>query len=365
MTDKMTFEELQEIVSICLDEIVKLKEEKRKLENEVKNISESMISIINTEKVMINNIDNMNRNNNLMEIFIQENVVNNIKYEISDPRMDKSIFCYPKFYDIEDTVDDIVNGNKSMARFGDGEFEIMSNKERHDFQHCDERLAVRLRNIIQTDEEGLLIAIADNYGCLDVYNKNAKKGIRQYMTDKTRKEHMKYLDMKRVYHNAYISRPYALYVDNMTKAPKERFLNLKRIWEKRNLIMVEGSLTRMGLGNDLFDNAARICRIEAPPVNSFDKYDEILEASLKYAEKDSLFLVALGPSAGVLVYDLYKNGYQAIDIGHLDLEYEWFLRGIGWRCEVKNKYNNEVAGGDNVEEVCDEKYLKQIVCVIE
>jgi len=30
----------------------------------------------------------------------------------------------------------------------------------------------------------------------------------------------------------------------------------------------------------------------------------------------------LGPTTTVLAYDLYKNGYQAIDIGHVDLEHE-------------------------------------------
>lgn len=79
--------------------------------------------------------------------------------------------------------------------------------------------------------------------------------------------------------------------------------------------------------NDLFDNAASICRIEAPATSSFDRYDEILNAALNYAEKDTLFLVALGPTAEVLVYDLFKNGYQAVDIGHCGSEYEWYLNG--------------------------------------
>ena len=131
------------------------------------------------------------------------------------------------------------------------------------------------------------------------------------------------------------------------------------------MIFVEGALTRLGVGNDLFDNAAQIRRIEAPPVNSFDKYDEILAAALKYAEEDTLFLIAMGPSAGVLAYDLYKAGYQAIDIGHVDLEYEWFLNGDGKRSAVKHKYNNEFPNGDCVEDIYDEEYLRQIICIVE
>ena len=55
----------------------------------------------------------------------------------------------------------------------------------------------------------------------------------------------------------------------------------------------------------------------------------------------------MGPTATVLAYDLSRAGYQAIDIGHLDLEYEWFLRGEGVRVEVPGKYNNELPDAHN------------------
>lgn len=120
-------------------------------------------------------------------------------------------------------------------------------------------------------------------------------------------------------------------------------------------------MSRLGVGNDLFDNAAKIGRIEAPATNSFDRYADILKAALKYAEKDILYLVALGPSASLLVYDLYKAGYQAVDIGHVDLEYEWFQNGSGGRSEVKTKYNNEYSGGSRVEDIHDAIYESQIL----
>lgn len=132
----------------------------------------------------------------------------------------------------------------------------------------------------------------------------------------------------------------------------------------RKVIFVEGNQSRLGVENDLFDNAASIRRIEAPATSSFDRYDEILNAALNYAEKDTLFLVALGPTAEVLVYDLFKNGYQAVDIGHVDLEYEWYLNGSGGRCEVKTKYNNEMIGGNIVAEICDKKFEQEIICRI-
>ena len=364
MEKNVQFKELQEIVSICMDEIISLKKENQQLKIKQEELTNFVINLASCQKEIMTNVEQFN-------ISIETSIVNlkkfmeNSEYEWNDPRRDKNKLFFPQFYTLEETIHLIVKGGKSMARFGDGEFAIMTNRKRHDFQHLDSKLAKRLKEVIMSDEEGFLIGIADNYGDLNSYNARAKAGIRQYMTEEIRKEHRQFLDLNRKYHNAYVSRPYVMYADNNTQAPRERFLNLKRIWDKRNIIFVEGSLTRLGVGNDLFDNAASIKRIEAPAVSSFDKYDVILEAALKFAEKDTLFLIAMGPSAGVLAYDLYQSGYQAIDIGHVDLEYEWYLNGSGERCEVKNKYINELSGGDNVEDICDEEYESQVVCVIE
>ena len=51
----------------------------------------------------------------------------------------------------------------------------------------------------------------------------------------------------------------------------------------------------------------------------------IIDKILCRESTDSIILIALGPTATVLAYDLSKRGYQAIDVGHIDIEYEWFL----------------------------------------
>ena len=62
-------------------------------------------------------------------------------------------------------------------------------------------------------------------------------------------------------------------------------------------------------------------------------------AARKYG-RNKLILVALGQTATVLSYDLAKLGYWAIDIGHVDIEYEWFLRGAKDKLPVAGKYVN-------------------------
>jgi hypothetical protein len=49
----------------------------------------------------------------------------------------------------------------------------------------------------------------------------------------------------------------------------------------------------------------------------------VLNEDVKLSDKNILILISLGPTATVLAYDLAKLGYWAIDIGHIDNEYEW------------------------------------------
>lgn len=284
----------------------------------------------------------------------------NMKYEILDKRNQETI-SYPVIRSSEEAIEEILQNKKSLVRFGDGEFATMEGQIRAKFQtEVDQKLAGRLYQVLQNKEEGIITAIADNYGNLDEYTVNSQREIRAYMAPEVRESHMRLLLPGKVYYNAYLSRPYAMYADKDPETLREKFLRLRCLWEKRECVFIEGEKTRMGVGNDLFDNAKSIVRILAPAQNAFRVY-EALFAAAKQCRKDVLFLLALGPTATVLAYDLAMAGYQALDIGHLDLEYEWYLKGQGGRTEVPHKYNNEYPGGEQVEIIEDSVYEGQII----
>ncbi len=251
-------------------------------------------------------------------------------------------YWYPRIKSANEAVKAMVDEHKSMARFGDGEFSAIAGRVRHKFQsEVDEKLGARLLEVLHSQEENLIIGIASNYGSLDRYTEQSKREIRRYLQPKVRKEHLQLLSKDKVYYDAYVTRPYVMYADNDTEAPKTRFDALKKIWDGRDCVIVEGVMTRVGEGTDLLNNAMSVETILGPAENAFNEYDRLLSDCLE-KPKNKLFLLALGPTATVLAYDLCKAGYQAIDIGHLDLEYEWFLRGEGIRVEVPGKYNNEL-----------------------
>ena len=122
--------------------------------------------------------------------------------------------------------------------------------------------------------------------------------------------------MNRTCHNTYITRPYALFADNHTQAPLKRFRQLQRIWEGRKVIFVVGNQSRLGVENDLLTMLPVYVELKGSTTRLTPGTMRYWNARLRLCRKIPLFLVALGPTAGMLVYDLFKNGYQAVDIGH-------------------------------------------------
>ena len=118
------------------------------------------------------------------------------------------------------------------------------------------------------------------------------------------------------------------------------------------------------VGNELFDNAKSIQRILGPEKDAFNRYNELLEAAQLYG-KNKLILIALGMTATVLAYDLAKLGFWTIDIGHIDIEYEWFLRGAKDKIALEGKYVNEVLGGNIVIEEAPREYWNEVIMSVE
>lgn len=285
----------------------------------------------------------------------------NYLYEAFDILKRRQIMI-PHIESVENTYEKIISEKCSMSRYGDGEFEIILGKAKDVYQGDNAELAVRLRDILTSGLQNHIVALADDYGGMEGLREENKNTIRKYMTEEKREKHYALLDMNKQYYNAYISRPYAIYPHDEIEKAKKRFENLKRIWENRNVLLVEGDRTRMGIGNDLFANAENVERIIAPNEDAFDVYDEIYKAVMEEGA-NKVILLALGPTATVLAYDLAKEGYWALDIGHLDLEYEWFLKGEGYSY-IPHKYNNEMPGDTRVTELSDQVYEKSIVRVI-
>lgn len=265
----------------------------------------------------------------------------------------------PEVKNIDETIEEIIKHNYSVSRYGDGEFTLMKGKDLR-FQKYEYNLELRLKNIIKSNYKSHIVCIPDVFRNTEQLSIHTLKYWRKFL-NLNRSKIYKMIDMEKLYYNSFVTRLY-MELNEKDKA-NDRFKKIKKIWNNRNLIIVEGEKSRLGIGNDLFDNANSIKRIICPSRDAFSKYDEILKEIIKYSNKN-LILIALGPTATVLSYDLAKYGYQAIDIGHIDIEYEWFLKGALEKCKIEHKCVDEVRGGSEVKSINDDIYNKQILISI-
>ena len=265
-----------------------------------------------------------------LKIKNQNERLENLIYELADPRTLKNIRL-PRVLNLEESLDELIKSKNSLARYGDGEFKIMLG-ESINFQKYEKSLAERLKEILRNKTKGITIAIPDTFGyCPNDYFRRLLAHIRN--------ELYKYITFDTTYFDAFMTRQF-IFSD---RVKGENYYNkFKKLWDNQEIIIVEGIGTHLGIGNDLFSNAKSINRIICPNQNAYSKYNEILKFAIKQP-KNKLFLLALGPTATVLTYDLAQNGFRAIDIGHLDIMYEMFLKNAQRLTSIENKivFNSE------------------------
>ena len=271
------------------------------------------------------------------------------------------IFNGLKIASDEETLNEIINNEKSISRFGDGEFLIMFGGSLV-FQKSNKILSNRLKEILNNNDNQFLVGINVPYRDIYKFKNHSKKHWNKFF-NKYKFKLVKILNKKKKYYYAGISRFYFKYKDKPNLL-SNYIKKLKKIWENKNILIIEGKYSRIGVGNDLFMKAKSIKRIICPSVNAFYVYDKIIKSVLKMEEK-RLILIALGPSATILSYDLYKLGYQTIDFGHMDIEYEWFLRNVTKKTKIENKFVSEVKGNSyKFSTVKDKNYYQQIISYI-
>ncbi|MGT2911808.1 SP_1767 family glycosyltransferase [Streptococcus cameli] len=257
---------------------------------------------------------------------------------------------------ILESLDYILKNQSSVARFGDGEIDIITGHS-IPYQTYQPELGKRLKEILQTKSSPeFLVCLPDVFERRQRYNSNAN-----FFWETHMKQYRTFYEATCTspwYGSTFLSRPY---IDLEDKTPaKESFERLTALWNQRDLLIIEGETSRSGVGNDLFQNAKSISRIICPSKDAFAHYTEIYETAKQYAE-DKLVLIMLGPTAKLLAYDLHQDGFQAIDLGHIDSEYEWFKMKATHKVKLNHKHTAEFNRDTDIAPVEDEEYFSQII----
>jgi len=263
----------------------------------------------------------------------------------------------------ERTLRYIQKNKCTIARFGDGEFDLMQGNRDQPFQARNMDLARKLAQVLDNKDKCLLLCIPRCFNTIKGCNEHSGS----FWIEWGRKDnhHQKIVDLIRshagqnyLFGDSQITRPYIDWMDS--KRADRTFPMLKALWADRDILIVEGEQTRLGVGNDLYDGAASIKRILAPAIGAFERCDEIKQTILDHYHGE-LIIMALGPTATVLAAELAAMDIQALDIGNIDIEYEWYLRGAKERIAIPGKFTNEAKDGREFTDCQDKKYLSQIV----
>lgn len=201
----------------------------------------------------------------------------------------------------------------SIARYGDGELEIMIGGGIY-FQEQDPELARRLRAILCSPRQNFLIGIP-NFDALQIKTQGRKGSWQRY-----RRMFSHLVARGAEYHSAFVSRPASI----VGLESAEYFQQWQSIWEGREVVVVHHSTATAE--HTLFRNARGVHFVLCPAQNAFRDYTTVLaQAADHCSRRDVLFLIAAGPTAGVLAWDLAERGAQALDIGHLTSAYDEFM----------------------------------------
>lgn len=257
-----------------------------------------------------------------------------------------------------ESLEMLVKRNCSICRFGDGEFELIWGKDLG-FQKYSTEIATRLNEVLHSKNPNILIGLPNIFGDMTELALSTAKWWREYRLYNLSKL-QKTLNGVTKTVDANITR----FTTEMPPGSAEKYISLyKKIWENRKVTIVEGEKSRLGVGNDLFKNTKSIHRIIAPAKDAFSLYDILLNNCKNLIPLDNVVIIALGPTATILAYDLALAGYQALDLGHIDIQYEYYKRNVREKIAIPGKYVNEggIVGQNPDDSIIDENYIKSIL----
>lgn len=248
-----------------------------------------------------------------------------------------------KIASINETMDKISEGKVSVSRYGDGEFLRMSLSKKEDsYQKNSKELSTELIKILNSNKKDHMVCLPQAFR-----NPNILTSYKYFEREMGMhgKQWLSLIDKDKEFFNTSVTRPY---MDEKDKSiSKYVFKKFRELWCGKKVLIIEGDETKFGLGNDLLGTANKVIRMECPAMNAFDIYDQLKESAKECIQENrpDIVLVALGPTATLLCYDLADfNDSQLIDVGHLDIEYSWYQMNATKRVPVPGKYVNEVEG---------------------
>ena len=167
--------------------------------------------------------------------------------------------AYPQVVDEWETLGLVMRG-RSIARFGDGEFNLVRGGNCVS-QRKVPGIQIELQNILKSHDQNLLVAIP-RLDPRSPKNVNWVKCCSQYGT---------YLSPKKQYFSAFITRPdSAPWI-----ATDEYYTDIEALWKGKDITMVYGSKRSLSLDFPAMQSAKSIVVVETDYAHTYPRIDQI------------------------------------------------------------------------------------------
>ena len=230
-----------------------------------------------------------------------------------------------KFLDYDQTINEILNNNKSIVRFGDDVFDMLLGVGLYYDnwrQIYNPILAKRLQEVLSSQNPNLLVCFNPEF-ILKTKDQFVKEGIgEQHHFWTNSKIYLKdYINKDQDYgsaltfHGRYnLNLPYDKLVEHL---------------KTKHLVIVASNTARF---NDK-QLGLTTHYVEGPSSNAWDSYDELMSEIknvIKILPKsDTLIMTSLGPTSKIMALDLTNDGYVVWDTGQFfDLALKRIKRGL-------------------------------------
>lgn len=208
-----------------------------------------------------------------------------------------------------DTIKELQNSSKSIARYGDGEISLI-NKTGIAFQEYNPELGQKLFRILKNNQNNLLVGINYHYFYPEYDILSASNLAKEFYIKNVpslRRNLLKFINLNSKYYSA------DLYLE---KYKEQTFIESKKIWDNKEIVLITCE--------NLIKN---IKYIFIPNKNCYSETKYVYQEIEKYG-KDKLYILQAGPSATVWASELANMGYRALDLGHLQKQYDFYKQGI-------------------------------------
>jgi hypothetical protein len=218
----------------------------------------------------------------------------------------------PKQPGFMETLELIRDEELSFARFGDGEFRLMTRLDFNlSFQKNSIGLQKGLKAAIQRENApGLLIGMP--YVFVDLHWTTVYHEVWDQIEP--------LVDATPRFGITHVSRPIMFQA-----LGQEAVEGWKSLWAGRSVVIVTGQGSRFDLEPALFDCVASNRFEYSMPRDAFADIDRLVDKLV--AANDDLVLISLGPAGTVLAHKLAQAGKRALDIGHLSSSYRHVVQG--------------------------------------